>query len=71
MKILISVLKRWQSFCEIINPQIEVRLELHPEMGYAPVTKLHLSTEKLRSLGWTPKYDLKTMYMNLINSMKV
>lgn len=67
----ISIKEMAEFLRDHFNPQIEVRLEFHPEMGYAPVTKLHLSTEKLRSLGWTPKYDLKAMYANLINSMKV
>lgn len=52
------------------NPQIDVRVESHPEMGYAPVTKLHLSSEKLMGLGWPPRYDLKDMYKKLIESIK-
>ena len=51
------------------NPNIRVIVEEHPEMGYAPVTKLHLSTEKLESLGWKPQYDLKMMYERLIKSL--
>lgn len=67
----ISVKEMAEFLRDHFNPQIEIRLEFHSEMGYAPVTKLRLSTEKLRSLGWTPKYDLKAMCMNLISSMKV
>lgn len=52
------------------NPSIKVVVEKHPEMGYAPVTKLRLSSEKLMSLGWSPKYDLKDMYSNLIASFE-
>lgn len=52
------------------NPKIKVRIEPHPEMGYAPITKLRLSTEKLESLGWRPKYNLKQMFENLINSLR-
>lgn len=52
------------------NPQIAVRVESHPEMGYAPVTKLHLCAEKLLAVGWKPKYDLKEMYKRLIESIK-
>lgn len=51
---------------ENFNPEIDVRIEIRPEMGYAPVTKLRLSIEKLISLGWKPKYDLKEMYVRLI-----
>lgn len=52
------------------NPQIKVVVEEHPEMGYAPVTKLHLSSEKLMALGWKPQYDLKDMFRRLMKSMK-
>ena len=48
------------------NPSIDVRVELNDNMGYAPVTKLNLSSGKLRSLGWQPRYDLKQMFSRLI-----
>lgn len=51
-------------------PEINVVIEDHPEMGYAPVTKLHLSSKKLMALGWKPQYDLKEMFYRLIESMK-
>lgn len=56
---------------ENFNPSINVLFEEHPEMGYAPVTKLHLSSEKLMSLGWSPKYGLKEMFKHLIESMSL
>lgn len=52
------------------NPEIKVTVEEHPEMGYAPVTKLHLSSEKLMALGWKPQYDLKEMFKKLMAGMK-
>lgn len=52
------------------NPDIKVTIEEHPEMGYAPVTKLHLSSQKLMDLGWNPQYDLKEMFNKLIESFK-
>ena len=52
------------------NPQIKVTVEEHPEMGYAPVTKLHLSSEKLMALGWKPQYDLKEMFRRLMEGKK-
>lgn len=52
------------------NPKINVRVELLPNMGYAPITKLRLSSEKLMKLGWRPQYDLNSMFENLINSLK-
>lgn len=39
--------------------------------GYAPTVKMHLSADKLMSLGWKPTYDLQQMYKRLINSMKI
>lgn len=54
---------------DAFNPQIDVRVELNDNMGYAPVTKLNLSTEKLRALGWLPRYDLKQMFERLIKSL--
>lgn len=48
------------------NPSIDVRIELNDNMGYAPVSKLDLSTEKLRALGWRPRYDLKQLFERLI-----
>lgn len=51
------------------NPNIKVVVESHPEMGYAPVTKLHLSAEKLMALGWEPRYNLKEMFNRLIMSI--
>lgn len=55
---------------ENFNPSINVVVEEHPEMGYAPVTKLRLSTKKLEALGWTPQNDLKKMFSKLIDSFK-
>lgn len=52
------------------NPDIDVCVESHPEMGYAPVTKLHLSADKLSGLGWKPRYNLKEMYSRLIQGFK-
>lgn len=53
------------------NSKIDIRVEIHSELGYAPVTKLHLSSEKLMALGWKPRYDLKEMYSKLIKSISI
>lgn len=42
----------------IINPQ--------ENMGYAPTTKLRLSTAKLQTLGWKPYYMLEEMFGRMI-----
>ncbi len=37
--------------------------------GFAPDVTMKLSAEKLRSLGWEPKIDLKEMFKRLANSI--
>lgn len=49
------------------NPAINIRVEINEQMGYAPVSKQNLTSEKLRNLGWKPQYDLKAIYSRLIN----
>ena len=65
----ISIRDMAQYLCEEFNPKCSVKVEPRPDMGYAPVTKLHLSTEKLRNLGWMPKYGLREMFESLISSL--
>ncbi len=52
------------------NSSIKVRIETNDNMGYAPITKLRLSTKKLKALGWQPRYDLKEMFKRLIDYIK-
>lgn len=66
----ISIREMAEFLRDNFNPEIKVTVEEHPEMGYAPVTKLHLSSEKLMALGWEPQYDLKEMFRRLMNRMK-
>ncbi len=54
----------------IFNPNIKVVVESHPEMGYAPVTKLNLNVEKLKKLGWKPMIGLDEMFKRLLNSFE-
>ena len=51
------------------NPDINVRIEIADNMGYAPDSYLPLSTEKLEKLGWKPKYGLYEIFKNLIDCM--
>lgn len=46
-------------------PNIEVRVELNDNMGYAPATKLPLSTIKLQELGWRPIVGKKEIFKRL------
>lgn len=55
---------------ENFNPSISVRIEQNDNMGYAPITKLRLSSEKLIKLGWRPHMGLKEMFSRLIRTMK-
>ena len=52
------------------NPNISVEFRLNDNMGYAPETKLRLSTAKLQELGWSPQNDLKTILSKLISTYK-
>lgn len=52
------------------NPKIDVRVEMNDNMGYAPVTKLRLSAQKLMTLGWQPQFGLKEMFERLIMFME-
>lgn len=52
------------------NPAINVKVELGDNYGYAPATKLRLSSEKLKSLGWKPQYGLKEIFGNLIEYLR-
>ena len=66
----ISIRGLAEFLCENFNPQIKVVVKENLEMGYAPVTKLNLSVEKLLSLGWRPRYNLREMFSRLIDSMR-
>ena len=66
----VSIRSLAEYLCAEFNPEVKVRVELHPEMGYAPITILNLSSAKLKSLGWSPHYDLHTMFERLIKSLR-
>lgn len=40
------------------------------DFGYAPDTKVNLSTKKIECLGWQAKIDLYEMFESLINAIK-
>ena len=52
------------------NQSINVKIEINENMGYAPASKLRLSSAKLRCLGWEPRYGLKEMFERLIEYLK-
>lgn len=52
------------------NPNIRIITEHKKNLGYAPVTKLPLNSDKLRNLGWKPKYGLYEMFYRYMESIK-
>ncbi len=52
------------------NMSISIKVEPDRNCGYAPPTKLRLSSAKLRSLGWEPQYGLKEMFNRLIEYLQ-
>lgn len=67
----ITIREMAEFLCAEFNPKCKVVLDLHNDMGYAPVTKLNLSTDKLRRLGWGTSYSLKEMFERLIRSIQI
>lgn len=66
----ISVRDMAQFVQENFNPSGKVVFRLRDDMGYAPTTKLKLSTEKLKGLGWCANYGLYDMFNHLISRIK-
>lgn len=66
----ISVKAMAQFLKDNFNPSIKVKIELNDNMGYAPVTKLRLSSQKLMNLGWRPKMGLKDIFERLIKAIQ-
>lgn len=56
---------------EVADNNIKVIIDI-PEknMGYAPDTKLFLSSDKLKELGWAPSVSLTESYKRMIEYMK-
>ena len=55
---------------EHFNPNIQIKIELSDNYGYAPTTKQKLATEKLRKLGWKPRFNLEMILERLIAYLK-
>lgn len=52
------------------NSDIRIIHDYDSNSGYAPDTLLHLSSAKLLSIGWQPKYGLVEMFKRLINYLQ-
>ena len=63
-----------QMVCEkIADNAIKVVFDIPEDSlkyGYAPPTRLRLSSKKLTTLGWKPTYNLEEMYIRTIQSYK-
>jgi UDP-glucuronate decarboxylase len=58
---------------DIADGKIGVSIDIPEDsakLGYAPKTKLNISSEKLRALGWKPKYNMRDMYERMIEYWK-
>lgn len=57
---------------EIVGGKIEVEFDIpedNSKFGYAPTTRMHLSSQKLQNLGWKPEIALKEAYQRMIEWM--
>lgn len=66
----ISIRQLAEYLCKEFNPNVKVITALDSTLGYAPVTRLHLSSDKLISLGWRLRVQLYDMFYKLIESIK-
>ena len=48
-------------------PSIRVVIDINENMGYAPPSKLNLSTAKLEALGWKPQFNLHDIIQRMID----
>lgn len=66
----ISIKEMAHMLADRFSQSSHVRIESHSDLGYAPITKVNLSTKKLKSLGWAPKVGLEEMFERLIQHLK-
>lgn len=67
----ISIRQMAELVAKTFNPNhVHVVIEIQEGLGYSPTTKLHLDTQRIQTLGWTPYYNMKDMFGRLIASMK-
>lgn len=60
-----------QMTADMSNGDIRVVFDIPKDAltyGYAPPVTMHLSSKKLRQLGWAPTVDLKEMYQRMMDS---
>ena len=52
------------------NISVKVEMDDHNVNGYAAPTKLNLSSQKIKKLGWNPKFGIEQMYTRMIEYMR-
>lgn len=67
----ISICKLAEYISKTYSSSSKVIIEEKEGMGYAPITKLHMSTKKIEDLGWSPWYTMDKMFSNLIDYYKL
>lgn len=57
---------------KVAQGSISVRVEMDDNnvYGYPPPAKLNLSSQKIRMLGWNPKFGMEQMYTRMIEYMR-
>lgn len=55
---------------EVLNPSIEVRIEMKKDVPFPPASFLPLSTAKLQALGWKPKHGLEDILKDVYKMFK-
>lgn len=63
----ISILEMAEFVRSQYNPKIKVIFKQKDQHEYLNEIHLRLSTEKIRHLGWVPKYSLRDMFDSIIN----
>ena len=53
------------------NKKLCVKIEEQDisELGYAPTLKINMDTNKIKSIGWKPKYTLQDAFVDLVDWM--
>lgn len=62
----ISIRQMAEYLRDNFSPSIHIRIEADDTQGYAPETRLRLTSSKLSQLGWHPRYDLRSIFDHLI-----
>ena len=52
------------------NVEIIIKNDINNNMGYLPTFKAYLNNDKLKSIGWTSKYNIDSIVSRLIEYMK-